>query len=185
MSEEVLAATEQKMKRTLEAMERDFQRVRTGGASASLIDAIHVDHLGHRTRLVEVATITIPDPRQIVVRPWDPKSLRSIGTAISQGRIGLTPAIDGSTIRLYVPALSEERRRELVGLVRKRMDQARVEIRAVRHEALAAIRARDPKKLVGSDDVRRDTDLLQRITDRFIAEVDRLGQIKEKSILRL
>jgi ribosome recycling factor len=185
MSAEVLASTEQKMKRTLDAMERDFQRVRTGGASASLIDAIHVDHQGQRARLVELATITIPDPRQIVIRPWDPKSLRSIGTAISQSRIGLTPTIDGSSIRLYVPALSEERRRELVGLVRKRMDQARVEIRAVRHEALAAVRARDPKNLVGSDDVHRETAELQRLTDRFVAEIDRLGQIKEASILRL
>jgi ribosome recycling factor len=185
MSAEVLASTEQKMTRTLEAMERDFQRVRTAGASASLIDAIHVDHQGQRARLVELATITIPDPRQIVIRPWDPKSLRSIGTAISRSRIGLTPTVDGSTIRLYVPALSEERRRELVGLVRKRMDQARVEIRAVRHEALAAVRARDPRKLVGSDDVHRETDLLQRLTDRFVAEIDRLGQIKEDSILRL
>ena len=185
MSAEVLASTEQKMKRTLDAMERDFQRVRTGGASASLIDAIQVDHQGKRARLVELATITIPDPRQIVIRPWDPKSLRSIGTAISQSRIGLTPTIDGSTIRLYVPALSEERRRELVGLVRKRMDQARVEIRAVRHEALAAVRARDPRRPVGSDDVHRETDVLQRMTDRFIAEVDRLGQSKEESILRV
>ena len=114
--------------------------------------------------------VTIPDPRQIVIRPWDPKSLRSIGTAISQSRIGLTPTIDGSTIRLYVPALSEERRRELVGIVHKRMDQARVEIRAVRHEALAAVRARDPKRPVASDDVHRETALLQRLTDRFIGE---------------
>ncbi len=185
MSAEVLASTEEKMKRTLEAMERDFQRVRTGGASASLIDAIQVDHLGQRARLIELATVTIPDPRQIVIRPWDPKSLRSIGTAISQSRIGLTPTIDGSTIRLYVPALSEERRRELVGLVHKRMDQARVEIRAVRHEALAALRARDPKKLVGSDDVRRETALLQRMTDGYVAEIDRLGQLKEESVFRL
>jgi ribosome recycling factor len=185
MSAEVLASTEQKMQQTLDAMERDFQRVRTGGASASLIDAIQVDHQGRRVRLVELATITIPDPRQIVIRPWDPKTLRSLGTAISQSRIGLTPTIDGSTIRLYVPALSEERRRELVGLVHKRMDQARVEIRAVRHEALAALRARDPKRLVGSDDVRRETGLLQRMTDSYAAEIDRLGQIKEKSVLRL
>ena len=185
MSAKVLAATEQKMTRTIEAMERDFQRVRTGGASASLIDAIHVDHQGQRARLVELATITIPDPRQIVIRPWDPKSLRSIGTAISQSRIGLTPTIDGSTIRLYVPALSEERRGELVGLVRKRMDQARVEIRAVLHESLAAVRARDPSRPVALDGVHRETALLQRMTDRFISEVDRLGQVKEEGILRL
>ena len=185
MSAEVLASTEQKMARALAAMERDFERIRTGGASAHLVDAIHVDHQGRRARLVELASITIPDPRQIVIHPWDPSSLRAIGTAISQGRIGLTPTIDGSAIRLYVPAMSEERRRELVGLVHKRMEQARVEIRALRHEALAAIRARDPKRLVGSDDVHRETALLQRMTDRFIAEIDRLGQVKEASILSL
>jgi ribosome recycling factor len=185
LSAEVLASTEQKMKRTLEAMMRDFQRVRTGGASASLIDAIHVDYQGQRARLIELASITIPDPRQIVIRPWDPKSLRSIGTAISQSRMGLTPTIDGSAIRLHVPAQSEERRRELVSLIHKRMDQARGEIRAVRHEALAALRARDPKRLVGSDDVHLETALLQRMTDRFMAEIDRLGQIKEESVLRL
>lgn len=185
MGAENLASAEQKMARTLEAMGYDFDRVRVGGASASLVDAVHVDHQGRRTRLVELANVLIPDPRQIVIQPWDPKSLRAIGTAISQSRIGLTPTIDGSTIRLYVPAMTEERRRELVALVHKRMDQAHVEIRAIRHEALAALRARDPKRLVGADDVKRDTARLQQITDRFTAEIDRLGRLKEESVLRL
>jgi len=182
---EVLTATEARMSRTLETMERDFQRFRVGGASASLIDAVLVDHQGRRARLIELATITIPDPRQIVIRPWDPSSPRAIGTAISQSRIGLTPTVDGPSIRLYVPALSEERRRELVGLVHKRMDQARVEIRAVRHEALASIRGRDGERRVGTDEIHREEALLQRMTDRFTAEIDRLGQVKEASILRL
>jgi ribosome recycling factor len=173
------------MTRTLDAMERDFQKVRIGGASAALVDAIYVDHRGRRSRLIELADITIPDPRQIVIRPWDPTALRSIGTAISQSRIGLTPTIDGSAIRLYVPAMTEERRRELAGLVRKRMDQARVEIRALRHEALAAVRAGDRERPAGEDDVRRETTLLQRMSDRFAAEIDRLGRIKEESVLRL
>jgi ribosome recycling factor len=182
---DVLAATEAKMSRTLAAMERDFQRFRVGGASAPLIDAVLVDHQGRRARLIELATITIPDPRQIVIRPWDPSSLRAIGTAISQSRIGLTPTIDGPAIRLYVPALSEERRRELVGLVHKRMDQARVEIRALRHEALAPVRARDHEHRVGTDEIRHEEALLQRMTDRYTAEIDRLGQIKEASIFQL
>jgi ribosome recycling factor len=185
VSSEVLASTETRMGRTLEAMERDFQRFRVGGASASLIDAVLVDHQGRRARLIELATITIPDPRQIVIRPWDPNTLRAIGTAISQARIGLTPTVDGPTIRLYVPALSEERRRELVGLVHKRMDQARVEIRALRHEALAALRSRDHAHRVGTDEIRRVETLLQRLTDRFVAEIDRSGRVKEESVLRL
>lgn len=184
VSTEILASTERKMTRTLEAMERDFQQVRIGGASASLLDAIQVDHQGHRKRLVELANIMIPDPRQIVIRPWDPTSLRAIGTAISRSKVGLTPTIDGPAIRLYVPAMSEERRRELVSLVRKRMDQAHVEIRTLRHEALAAVRAEDREPPLSADERHRATTLLQQMTDRFSAEIDRLGRLKEESVLR-
>ncbi len=185
MSTQLLASTEQKMARTLEAMERDFRQVRIGGASASLLNAIHVDHQGKRARLIELADVTIPDPRQILVRPWDPTALRAIGAAISQSRIGLTPTVDGPAIRLYVPAMSEERRRELTGLVRKRMDQARVEIRVLRQQALAAVRAGDRERLVSQDEVHRETTRLQRMADRFAAEIDRLGRFKEESLLRL
>jgi ribosome recycling factor len=184
VSTEILASTERMMARTLEAMERDFQQVRIGGASASLLDAIQVDHQGRRTRLVELANISIPDPRQILIRPWDSSSLRAIGTAISRSKVGLTPTIDGPAIRLYVPAMSEERRRELVTLVRKRMDQAHVEIRTLRHEALAAVRAEDRKPPLSADERHRATTLLQQVTDQFTAEIDRLGRLKEESVLQ-
>ena len=173
------------MTRVLQSMERDFGHFKTGAASASLLDDIHVDHHGRRARLIEVASVTIPDPRQIVIQPWDPGSLRAIGTAISQSRIGLTPTIDGPAIRLYVPAMTEDRRREIVGLVHKRMDQARVEIRSVRHEALAALKDRERGRLVSADDARREAQRLQRFTDQFIAEIDRLGRAKEASLMRL
>ena len=166
-------------------MERDLQRIRVGGASASLVDGVRVDYLGRRARLIELATVTIPDPRQIVIRPWDPNSLRAIGTAISQSRIGLTPTVDGPAIRLYVPAMTEDRRRELVDLVHMRLEQARVEMRVLRHEALAAVRLNDDAHPAGADEVRRDEALLQRMTDRFVAEVDRLGRLKEDGLLRL
>jgi ribosome recycling factor len=161
------------------ALERDLQKIRVGGASGSLIDAIQVDHLGRRVRLIELATVTIPDPRQIVIRPWDPGSLRAIGTAISQSKIGLTPTIDGGAIRLYVPALSEERRQELASLVRKRVERAHVEMRTFRHEALASIR----KRAGGADEVHRDIEHLGDLSDRFGAEIDRIGRIKELAIL--
>lgn len=180
-----LANAELGMQRTIEAMERDLQRIRVGGASASLIDGVRVDHQGRRARLIELATVTIPDPRQIVIRPWDPSSLRAIGTAISQSRIGLTPTVDGPAIRLYVPAMTEDRRRELVGLVHKRLEQTRVEIRALRHDTLAAVRTRDSVHPAIVDEIRRDEALLQRLTDRYVAEVDRLGRLKEESVLRL
>ena len=185
MSTEILATAEQQMSRAVSAMERDFDRLRTGAASASLVDAVHVDHHGRRARLVEIATVTIPDPRQIVIRPWDPSSLRAIGTAISQSRIGLTPTIDGPAIRLYIPAMTEERRRELAGLVHTRMDQARVEVRAVRHEALGALRGLERAHTFGADDARRQTAALQQLTDRHIAEIDRIGGLKEGSVMRL
>ena len=184
LSTEILATTERKMTRSLGALERDLQQVRAGGASASLLDAIQVDHQGRRTRLIALANISIPDPRQIVIRPWDPSSLRAIGTAISRSKVGLTPTIDGAAIRLYVPAMSEERRRELVTLVRKRVDQAHVEIRALRHEALAALRAADMKPPASADDHRRATTLLQGITDGCTSEIDRRGRLKEESVLR-
>ena len=185
MSADDLEATERAMSRTLESMERDFQKFRVGGASASLVDAIQVDHQGRRARLVEMANVTIPDPRQIVIQPWDPNSLRSIGAAISQSRIGLTPTVDGRVIRLYVAAMTEERRRELVKLVHKRMDQARVEIRAIRHESLASLRALSTDRQMGADEFRRGTALLQQMTDRFVAEIERLGRVKDASLLRL
>ena len=185
MASDDLAVAEEKMGRVIAALERDLQRVRTRAASASLVDEVYVDHHGRRARLIDVASIAIPDPRQIVIVPWDPSSLRAIGTAISQSRIGLTPTVHGPAIRLYVPALSEERRRELAALVRKRADQARVEIRTIRHEALAALRLRERDRSLGADEVRRSSALLQRMTDRFVDEVDRRGQAKEASLIHL
>jgi ribosome recycling factor len=182
---DALAAAEQRMALVIAAMERDFQKVRVGGASGSLVDAIQVDHLGRRVRITELATITIPDPRQILVRPWDPGSLRAIGTAISQSRIGLTPTIDGGAIRLYVPALTEDRRNELAGLVRKRAERARVEIRTIRHEALASVRARERNHVAGADELHRELALLEQSSERFAAKVDRLERAKEEALLRV
>ena len=176
---------ETKMGRTLDAMERDFQKIRVGAASGSLLDAVLVDHQGRRVRLVEMAEVSTPDPRQILIRPWDPGSLRAIGAAISQSRIGLTPTIDGGAIRLYVPALSEERRRELVGLVHTRMERAKVEIRTIRHEALSGLRAEGRRQRAGADEMVRASEQLQRLTDRHIVEIDRLGRIKQEDILHL
>ena len=181
----ILANADERMRRALDAMERDFQKVRVGAASGSLLDAVLVDHQGRRVRLVEMAEVSIPDPRQILIRPWDPASLRAIGAAISQSRIGLTPTIDGGAIRIYVPALSEERRRELVGLVHTRMERARVEVRTIRHESLSTLRAEARRQRTGADETARATEQLQRITDRHMSEIDRLGHVKQESILHV
>jgi ribosome recycling factor len=184
MASEDLTVAEQKMARVVEALERDLRRVQTGAASASLLNEVFVDHHGRR-RLVDIATITISDPRQIVIQPWDPASLRAIGTAISQSRIGLTPTVDGPSIRLYVPGLSEERRRELAGIVHRRVEQAHVDIRSVRHEALATTRKRETSRLIGADDARREAAELQRLTDRFVEQIDARGEAKVAALMRL
>ena len=180
-----LRGIEPRMRLVIEALERDLAKIRVGGASGSLVDGITVDHLGRRLRLVELATVTIPDPRQIVIRPWDPGALRAIGTAISHSRIGLTPTIDGTTIRLYVPAVTAERREELATLVRERVERAHVDIRTIRHEAMASVRARGRTHVAGADDVRRDLERLQRSTDRATVEIDAIGEAKAATIRRV
>jgi ribosome recycling factor len=180
-----LAGAERQMRRVVDALERDLDRIRAGGASASMIEAIHVDHGGRRARLLDVATVTVPDPRQIVIRPWDPSALRAIGAAISASRTGLTPTMDGPLIRCYIPAMTADRRRELVEVVHRRLDGARVEIRAIRHAALADIRAAGHDRTIGEDEARRRTSTLQALTDRSTAEVDALGRSKEAALLRV
>ena len=180
-----MAEVEPRMTHVIESLERDLAKIRVGAASGSLVDGITVDHLGRRSRLTELATVTIPDPRQVVIRPWDPGSLRAIGTAISHSRIGLTPTIDGGAIRLFVPAMTAERREELATLVRQRVERAHVDVRTIRHEAVAAIRARARAHLSGADAARRDLERLQRATDRVTAEIDRLGEAKAATIRRV
>lgn len=185
MSTEILASAEAEMNRALSAMERDFARLQAGRASLSVVEQLSVDHVGGRASLGRLASISIPDPRQIVIVPWDPSALRAIGAAIAQSDIGLTPTIDGPAIRLFVPPLTEERRWELVRLVHRRMERARIEIRDHRHAALGALREEERGAAIGADAVRRDIERLTRLTDRSSAEVDRLGRIKEDSLLAI
>lgn len=180
-----LTAADERMRATLRALERDLERVRAGAASASMLEAIHVDHHGRRTRLLDMATVTIPDPRQIVIQPWDPSALRAIGAAISASRTGLTPTVDGPRIRLYIPGVTEERRRELVAVVQERVERARIDLRAVRHAALGTIRAAQHDHAIGADEARRRTTALGAMTDRAIAEADRLGVAAEARLLHV
>src|SRR5688500_5971038 len=135
MSDEVLSAADQRMSRAVEVMERDFQSFRTGRASASLVERIHVEYYGTSTPLNQLAGISVPESHQIVIQPWDRAALGAIEKAIIKSDIGLTPNVDGVVVRLNIPQLTEERRRDLVKQVHKRMEEARVEIRNLRREA--------------------------------------------------
>jgi ribosome recycling factor len=185
MSSEAISAAERKMARAIEAMQRDFQGIRTGRASTALVERIHVDYYGTETPLNQLAGISVPEAHQIVIQPWDRGVLNAIEKAIIKSDIGLTPNVDGTVVRLNIPALTEERRKELVRVVHKRMEEARVEIRNLRREAADELRKEERDGEVGADEARRQLDLLQRTTDRFVGEVDRVGQVKEQEVLEV
>ena len=151
MSTEVLSAAEHKMARAVEAMERDFQGIRTGRASTSLVERIHVDYYGTQTPLNQLAGISVPEAHQIVIQPWDRGVLGAIEKAIIKSDIGLMPQVDGTVVRLNIPPLTEDRRKEIVRVVHKRMEEARVEIRNLRREAADALKREEREGDVGAD----------------------------------
>jgi ribosome recycling factor len=185
MSTEILSGVEHKMARALEAMQRDFQGVRTGRASTSLVERIHVDYYGTETPLNQLAGLSVPEPHQIVIQPWDRSVLGAIEKAIIKSDIGLMPTVDGTVVRLNIPPLTEERRKDLVRVVHKRMEDARVEIRNIRRDAAESLKREERDGGFGADEGRRQLDTLQKTTDRFIAEVDRLGEVKEQEVLEV
>jgi ribosome recycling factor len=185
MSTEVLSSTEKKMSRAVEVMERDLGGIRTGRASTTLVERIHVDYYGTQTPLNQLAGISVPEPHQIVIQPWDRAVLGAIEKAIIKSDIGLVPNIDGTVVRLNIPPLTEERRRDLVRVVHKRMEEARVEIRNQRREAADLLRKEERDGTLGADEVHRELDTLQRLTDRYVADVDRVGGHKEQEVLEV
>jgi ribosome recycling factor len=184
MSAETLSGTERKMARAVEVMERDFQGIRTGRASTSLVERIHVDYYGTQTPLNQLAGISVPEAHQIVIQPWDRAVLGAIEKAIQKSDIGLVPNVDGTVVRLNIPPLTEERRRDIVRLVHKRMEEARVEVRNLRREGADHLK-REEREGAGTDEVHRELDALQRLTDRFTAEIDRVGAHKEQEVMEV
>jgi len=185
MSQEIVASADHKMARAVEAMERDLQGIRTGRASTSLVERIHVDYYGTQTALNQLAGISIPEAHQIVIQPWDRSVLGAIEKAIIKSDIGLTPNVDGTVVRLNIPQLTEERRRDLVKVVHKRMEEARVEIRNLRRDAAELLKREERDGVVGADEGHRQLETLQRTTDRHVADVDRVGAAKEQEVLEV
>ena len=183
MSHEIITSADHKMARAVEVLERDLANFRTGRASTSLVERIHVDYYGTQTPLNQLAGISVPEAHQIVIQPWDRGVLGAIEKAIIKSDIGLMPQVDGTVVRLNIPPLTEERRKEIVRVVHKRMEEARVEIRNLRREAADALKREEREGDVGADELHRQHDQVQRLTDRFIADVDRLGGAKEEEVL--
>ena len=185
MSSETLTATEHKMIRAVEVLGRDLQGVRTGRASTSIVDHLMVEAYGSPMALNQLAGISVPEAHQIVIQPWDRGVLQAIEKAIIKSDIGLVPNVDSSVIRLNIPPLTEERRKDLVKQIHKRMEEARVEIRNLRRDAAEELKKEEHDGTIGADEGRREHESLQRITDKHIADVDHVGGAKEQEILEV
>ena len=185
MSSEILTDADHKMARAVEAMERDLQGMRTGRASTALVERLHVEYYGTSTPLNQLAGISVPEPHQIVIQPWDRGVLGAIEKAILKSDIGLMPNVDGTVVRLNIPPLTEERRKDMVKVVHKRMEEARVEVRNLRRDGADHIKREERDGAVGTDESHRQLETLQKTTDRHIADVDRLGMVKEQEILEV
>jgi ribosome recycling factor len=173
------------MQRAVEAMERDFAGIRTGRASTALVERIAVDYYGTSTPLNQLAGISTPDAHLIVIQPWDRGALPAIEKAITRSDIGLVPNVDGTVVRLHVPPLSEERRHELVRQVRRRLEEARVEIRNFRREAADELKQALREGSLGEDEERRELENLQRLTDGFVEMAESRGERKETEIMEV
>jgi ribosome recycling factor len=185
VSSEAIAAAEARMVRAIDAMERDFQAIRTGRASTALVERLPVEYYGTQTPLNQLAGISVPESNMIVIQPWDRGVLGAIEKAILRSDIGLTPNVDGTVVRLTIPPLTEERRKELVRIVHRRMEEARVEIRNHRREAADEIKREEREGELGADEAHRELDQLQKTTDRWIQEVERAGHAKEQEVLEV
>jgi ribosome recycling factor len=171
------------MEKAIESLKRDFNRVRTGRASASILDAVRADYYGQPTALNQMASVSVPEARLIMIQPWDPKSCGEIEKAILKSDLGLTPQNDGKVVRISIPPLTEERRKDLVKVVRKMGEETKVAVRNARREANDMLKEYKNEGDISEDDMRRGQTEVQKLTDDYTAKVDGLLAEKEKEIL--
>jgi ribosome recycling factor len=185
MIDAVLGDAKTRMEKAVEALRTDLQTIRTGRASPALIERLHVEYYNVSTPLNQVASITVPEARMLVVQPWDKSALGAIEKAILKSDLGLNPTNDGKVIRVVIPYLSEERRRELIKLVHKKVEEGHVAVRNCRRDAQESLEKAEKAKECSEDELKRAKERLQKITDSFIEKVDDTGQVKQQEILEV
>lgn len=185
MVTDIFQNIEKKMRTSVNVLKHDLATVRTGHASPGLIEHIKVDYAGVPTPLNQIAGISAPEVRLLVIQPWDPTSIKKIEEAILKSDLGLNPHNDGRLIRLNVPPLSEERRQELIKVVRRKVEEDKVAIRNIRHQAIDELKKLEKNKEISQDELRRSQDRLQKLTDSFIVEAEKLGQSKETELMEV
>ena len=173
------------MKGAVEALEEDLAAIRTGRASPALVEKLSVEYYGMPTPLMQLATISVPESRMLLIRPFDGTTLRNIERALQASDLGLTPNNDGKVIRLNLPPLTEERRHDLVKLVHTRLEEARVAVRNVRRDGIKDLREFEHEKLISEDELEQGEDILQKLTDKYIELVNEVGIRKEKEIMEV
>ncbi len=183
-STEVISSAEDRMKKAVETLKKEFQTVRTGRANPGLLDRVEVDYYGTPQGMKNLANITVPDARTLVITPYDKSSLKDIEKAIVNSGLGLTPNTDGHIIRIIIPTLTEERRKDLSKLVRKYAEEARVSIRNIRGDARDDLKKMKGKE-TSEDELKRQEDNLQKLTDKFVKEVDKLSEQKEAEVMEV
>ena len=185
MEQELKRKTNDRMNRTIEVLKRDFAAIRTGRASLALLDGITVNYYDTPTPLQQLASLSIPESRQIAIQPWDPKIIGDIEKSILKSDLGLTPMNDGKIIRINIPSLTEERRKQLVKTVRKKAEEAKVAIRNIRRDTNEELKKSEKEKNISEDIVKKLFEEIQKITDSFIAKVDEVLGNKEKEIMEV
>ena len=182
MIKDLLKETEDRMNKAVDALRDNLMTIRTGRASPALVERLPVEYYGTLTPLNQLATISVPEPRLLAIRPWDPTALAAIERAILKSELGLTPSNDGKIIRLNIPRLTEERRQELVKVVGKQVEEGKIAIRNIRRDAIEDLRELESEKMISEDELYRTKDDVQEITDKFVAKMDEIGRDKEREI---
>lgn len=185
MLKDVFKEAERKMNAVIDATKREFATIRTGRATPSLLDRISVEYYGTETPLNQLANISVPEPRMLMVQPWDKSAVKAIEKAILASDLGLTPNSDGNVIRIAIPPLTEERRKELVKIVRKEAEEKRVAVRNVRRDANEEVKALEKSGEISEDESRRAQDDIQELTNKYISKIDELLAAKETEILEV
>lgn len=185
MTADLFTDAERRMQKAIEALKQDLAAIRTGRANSALLDRVLVDYYGTPTPINQVATISVPEARLMVIQPWDRKMLTDIEKAIQKSDLGINPNNDGQVIRLNIPPMNEERRREMVKTLHKRVDEHKVALRNIRRDVQDKLRDREKKKEVSEDELRRSTERLQKLTDRYMDDMDKVSKSKEQEILEV
>ena len=183
--EAVLSETSTKMDRAIDAFKRDLTQLRTGRATTAMVENVEVDYYGNMTPLKQIASISIPDARAIMIQPWDVGSLREIEKSLMSSEMGFNPSNDGATITVAIPQLTQERRLEMVKLLKRKVEDGKVSVRNVRRDSLESLRKLEKDKAISQDDGRRAQEQLQKTTDGFTKQIDETGSAKEAEILQV